>query len=121
MKRILAILALCISTTAFAQTVNCNQLATFPDVAVLGGITKKCVATCPTVQAPLCADVDGIFPQVYPRNQKAVGDYTNVVCSDISTFPVVTRSADGQDFPKCVQKCQNVRPPKCVDYNSELR
>lgn len=120
MKYILTIMALVVSVSAFAQ-VDCNNLATFPDVAVLGGTTKKCVATCPLVQAPRCADTDGIFPQVYPHNQKAIGDYTDVVCSDLTTFPFIVRQSDGQRFRKCVQKCQNIRPPKCVDYNSELR
>lgn len=119
MKYILALMLLAFAPAAFSQTVDCNQLETFPDVAVLGGTTKKCVATCSTVRPPVCADTDGIWLLVYPRVQKAVGDYTNVVCSDIDTFPTVTRN--GQDFPKCVQKCQNVRPPKCVDYNTELR
>lgn len=121
MKYILAIMMLAFAPASFSQTVDCNQLATFPDTAGLqgGGTAKKCVAACPTVRAPLCADVDGIFPQVYPRNQKAVGDYTKVVCSNIATFPKVTHN--GVNYPKCVQKCQAVRPPKCVDYNTELR
>lgn len=118
MKYILAIIAVCAATSAVAQTVNCLQLDTFPNVAVLGGTTKKCVATCPTVRPPQCADTDGLWDLVYPKNQKAVGDYTNVQCNNIDTFPVVTH--EGKDFPKCVSKCQNVRPPKCVDYNSEL-
>lgn len=118
MKSIVFALLMVVSLGAFAQAPVCDQLATFPDVAVLGGTTKKCVAGCPTVRPPLCADTDGIFPMVYPKNQKAVGNYTNVVCGDINTYPVVTH--EGKDFPKCVQKCQNVRPPKCVDYNSEL-
>lgn len=121
-KRILAVVALLMSTFAFAQetTLNCNAISTFPTAVVLYGTTPKCVAGCPTVQPPLCADVDGIFSPVLPKNQKAIGDYTSVTCSDITTFPLVTK-LDGKEYRKCVQKCQAVRPPHCVDYNSELR
>lgn len=121
-KRILAVAALMMSATVFAQepVVNCNVIGTFPTAVVLYGTTPKCVAGCPTVRPPQCADVDSVFPIVLPKNQKAVGDYTNVTCSDITTFPLVTKLG-GNEYRKCVQKCQAVRPPHCVDYNSELR
>ena len=120
-KRVLLIAAVCCSMTAFAAPpANCNKIATFTPVVVLGGTAPKCVSTCPTVRPPQCADVDGIFPIVLPKKQSEIGDYTAVVCGDISTFPVVTKP-DGSQYPKCVQKCQGDRPPKCVDYNSELQ
>jgi len=60
----------------------------------------------------------GGIPTVTPKKSSNIGDYTNVVCTNIATFPKVTKGANV--YPKCVQKCQQVRPPKCVDYNSEL-
>lgn len=47
------------------------------------------------------------------------------VCSDISTFPTVTRNINGKEYklPKCVIECLSVTPytnPRCVDYDNVL-
>lgn len=106
--------------------VSCLNIDTFPTVQVpitQGTLTPtapvpKCVATCQTVRPPRCTDSDVIFEPVSPKNLKDIGNYDSVSCTDISTFP--TRTRPEGTFPKCVLKCQTVRPPQCVDYNKEL-
>lgn len=123
MTKLLTIVAatLLLATTAMhAQAViNCHQVLSFPQVAVQGGgLAPQCNATCPHITPPLCTNAGRLdsFTPVTPRGP--VGDYTNVNCSDRTTFPTVTKN--GTTYYKCVQKCQNVRAPLCVDYNSEL-
>lgn len=122
-KILVGVSLLFISSLSFAQG-DCRNIDTFPTTQVPNPSptlvpVPKCIAGCPTVRPPRCADADNIFPPVNPKSSKAVSDYSAVVCTDISTFPTVTH--DNKVFPKCVQKCQGVRPPKCVDYNRELK
>lgn len=117
-KMIVGLSLMVVSSFAAAQTFTCLNIETFPTTVIDGVNVPKCVAGCPTVRAPRCADVDHVFPPVTPKNPKAVGNYDAVVCTNIATFPIVTH--ENKKFPKCVAKCQAVRPPKCVDYNTEL-
>lgn len=99
------------------KQIRITSLATAPTATI--AITPGTLFAPPLANyTSLSPVIIGGIPSVSPTNTDAIGDYTNVTCSNIATFPKVTHG--NIPFPKCVQKCQAVRPPKCVDYNKEL-
>jgi hypothetical protein len=116
-KSLLFVLASLFAVSAHAQ-VNCKKITTFPSVTVFGTPVPTCQAGCPTVRPPRCRDLNSVFPARSPVVPVPAGAYDAVSCTAIDTFPTYT--SNGKQYVKCVSKCANVRPPKCVDINKEL-
>jgi hypothetical protein len=114
------VVAVALFTTSVYAQLNCNQITTLPSVTVNGTPVPTCVAGCPTIRPPRCRDLNTVFPSRTPIVPVPVDAYDAVSCTDISTLPTYTSKRDGKVYKKCVSKCANFRPPKCVDINKEL-
>jgi hypothetical protein len=119
LHKIILTAALMLASTAYAQ-VNCKAISTFPTTTVNTMPVPTCVVGCPTVRPPRCQDLNNLFPPVVPKVAVPAGAYDAVSCTNVTTLPTYVSKHDGKVYRKCVSKCQNFRPPKCVDTNREL-